>query len=405
MLPLIITVIIDIMGSNITLPLLPALLISSGNILLPAGFDESCRYMLYGLCMAAWPLGIFLGTPYLSSLSDTYGRKRILILALLGTAIALIVSALSIIAGSFLLFLLSRFVNGFFSGTFSIAQASVSHMSENYHDKLRKLGWLSFAGTIGAMLGPLLSGYLVKNGHSGLNLSLPFGVAALFCFINITSLYFWFKEPQYLQRASERFQLNRLIQQVYTNLKFIFVDQRTRTCMILFSLLQLGWGAFIQSLPLLLSTQFHLSVHRISLFFMTLAMSLGIAQLTLRPLLTKWLQPMPLFMTAACLLGLSAFILAFSKNLYLTYTLASFSVMIEMIAYTGIISLFSNAVSTTEQGKVMGGTAAIFGITWMISGILTGQLSVIAVPLPMALCGFFTLLSGCIPFKKGLLQS
>src|SRR6185437_15396298 len=146
MFSLILTVIIDVMGSNLVLPLLPLLLIQSNSILLSHHhFSESTHYILYGLCMAAWPLGIFLGSPYLSGLSDTYGRKRILILALAGTTIAFLLSALAVFIGSFALFVLCRLLSGFFSGTFSIAQASVTHVSQSYQEKIKKLGWLSFA--------------------------------------------------------------------------------------------------------------------------------------------------------------------------------------------------------------------------------------------------------------------
>jgi DHA1 family tetracycline resistance protein-like MFS transporter len=397
MFSLILTVIIDVMGSNLVLPLLPLLLIQSNSVLLPASFSESSRYVLYGLCMAAWPFGIFLGTPYLSGLSDTYGRKRILILALVGTVIAFILSALAVVIGSFVLFMLCRLLSGFFSGTFSIAQASVTHSSQSYQEKIRKLGWLSFAGTIGAIIGPLLSAYLVGSEHFPFAISLPFLMAALLGIINISLLYYGFNEPyQFVVFAN--FQLKQVVVQILTDFRFIFIDARTRHYAILFCLLQTGWGFYIQGLPLLLTETFHLHTHGISLFFMTLAASLGVAQITLRPILAKILKPIHMFIFANALLGLSALLLAFTKNLHVGYILACLSVVIEMIAYTGIISLFSDVVSPTEQGKVMGGTAAIFGLTWMLSGALTGQFAVIWLSLPIAFCSLFTLLAAFLGY-------
>ncbi|MDF2690665.1 MAG: hypothetical protein K0S29_520 [Gammaproteobacteria bacterium] len=398
MFSLILTVIIDVMGSNLVLPLLPLLLIQSNSILLPAGFSESTRYILYGLCMAAWPFGIFLGTPYLSGLSDTYGRKRILILALLGTSIAFVLSGLSIILGSFVLFVLCRLMSGFFSGTFSIAQASISHSSQSYQEKIKKLGWLSFAGTIGAVLGPLLSGYLVGEHHFPFAISLPFWVAALMGILNIALLYYWFNEPyQFVVFAN--FQLKQMLLQILTDFRFIFIDARTRYYAVLFSLLQIGWGFYIQGLPLLLTKVFHLNTHSISLFFMTLAASLGVAQVTIRPIFTRFLKPIQMFVLANALLGVVALLLALTKNLALAYALACLSVMLEMIAYTGIISLFSDVVGSTEQGRVMGGTAAIFGLAWMLSGVLTGQLAVVWLTLPIACCAVFTILAAILGYN------
>jgi len=386
MLSLIMTIIIDVMGSNLIIPLLPILLIHADSILLPSTYSQSTHFILYGLCMAAWPLGIFLGTPYLSGLSDTYGRKRILILALLGTSVAFLLSGLAIIIGSFTLFVLCRLLSGFFSGTFSIAQASITHTSQSYEEKIRKLGWLSFAGTIGAIIGPVLSGYLVGTQHSHFGISLPFWVAAILGLINISLLYVWFNESS-LPVVFGKFQLKRALTQIFTDFRFIFVDERTRPCMILFGLLQVGWGFYIQALPLFLSAQYHLNVHGISLFFMTLAMALGMAQLILRPVLVRLLKPVVLFTTAIFLLGILSIGLALNSTLLFAYIFAAISVVLEMMAYTGIISLFSDAVGPTEQGKVMGGTAAIFGLSWMLSGALIGKLALIWLPLPIFCCG------------------
>jgi MFS family permease len=399
MFSLILTVIIDVMGSNLVLPLMPVLLIQSNSILLPTAADESTRYILYGLCMAAWPFGIFLGTPYLSGLSDVYGRKRILILALLGTTIAFIVSGISVILGSYVLFMLCRLISGFFSGTFSIAQASITHNSPSYQEKIRQLGWLSFAGTVGAIIGPVLSGYLVGNQHSSLAISIPFWVAAILGIINISLLYYWFDEPsQFVVFAN--FQLKQAVVQILTDFRFIFIDARTRYLAILFSLLQFGWGFYIQGLPLLLNQVYHLNTHGISLFFMGLAASLGLAQITIRPIITRFLRPLHIFIISNALLGFFALLLSLNKNSSIGHLLACLSVVVEMLSYTGIISLFSEAVSTTEQGKVMGGTAAIFGLTWMVSGALTGQLAVIWLPLPIACCAFFTFLAACMAIKN-----
>ncbi|MDO8953364.1 MAG: MFS transporter [Gammaproteobacteria bacterium] len=398
MFALIMTVIIDVMGSNLVVPLLPILLIQSNSILLPVGYSQSAHYFLYGLCMAAWPLGIFLGTPYLSGLSDTYGRKRILLLALIGTSLAFLLSAFAILFSSFMMFIFCRAMSGFFSGTFSIAQASVTHTSQSNKEKIHKLGWLSFAGTMGAVIGPLLSGYLVGRHHSHFGVSLPFWVAALLGLANCSLLYYWFNEPAKTV-VFGNFQLKRAIIQVLTDFRFIFVDARTKSCMILFTLLQIGWGFYMQALPLVLSARFHLSTHGISLFFVTLAGSLGVAQITLRPLMAHFLKPMQIFVISSLLLGLLACLLSFTTNLHLAYIFAALSVMVEMMAYTGIISLFSDAVSATEQGKVMGGTAAIFGLSWMLSGALSGQLAIIWLPLPIACCGVFTLLAGLVALK------
>lgn len=407
MIPLIITIIIDVMGSNIILPLLPALLMQPHIGLLPNIMNDTTRYIFYGVCVALWPLGIFIGTPYLSGLSDSYGRKKILILALLGTAITLLLSAVSVLLSSFILFAFCRFLSGVFSGTFSVAQASATHMSQSYKEKMRRLGWLSFAGTVGAIIGPILSGFLVGYHPTLWQLSLPFFVAAGLAFLNIGLLYINFHEPEPTGIIEKRFNFKRFFNGIYINIIFIFVDKRLRLYMILFCLIQIGWGAYIQGLPLLLSEKFHLHTPGISKVFMCLALALGIAQATLRSIVTKYLQPLQIFMISSVILAIFAFLLTTTSTLLMAYLYAGTSVIFEMLAYTGIISLFSDAVNPNEQGKVIGGTGAIFGLAWMISGIFTGQLAALSVLLPIFLCGGFTLAAGLLPIlwrssKQGL---
>ena len=80
---LIITVMIDVMGMGLIFPILPSLFLSNNSPFLSMTASISMRHVFYAIGIAFWPIGAFFGAPYLGKISDTIGRKKVLILSLL----------------------------------------------------------------------------------------------------------------------------------------------------------------------------------------------------------------------------------------------------------------------------------------------------------------------------------
>lgn len=95
----------------------------------------------------------FVGTPILGSLSDRVGRKPMLLLSLLGTAIANLVASLTPVP--WLLFL-ARILDGITGGNNSIAQAIVSDITDEAQ-RTRALGIFGAVFRLGFVAGPPLS--------------------------------------------------------------------------------------------------------------------------------------------------------------------------------------------------------------------------------------------------------
>ena len=95
------------------------------------GTDQSPFHHLYwrpeialGIAMACFPIGEVVGSPLLGDLSDSLGRRKILIGGTFASVFSLTLCALSLWWGCFATFLLGQFLAGFFSGsdtTFSVA--------------------------------------------------------------------------------------------------------------------------------------------------------------------------------------------------------------------------------------------------------------------------------------------
>tara|TARA_R110000737_G_scaffold317535_1_gene328235 strand:- start:4656 stop:5927 length:1272 start_codon:yes stop_codon:yes gene_type:complete len=119
--------------------------------------------ILLGIVLAIYPLGVILGSSVLGAASGIYGRKKTLIITLTLTVIGYILSALAVIAESFLLLILARFVTGIFSGNISIAKAVAVDLSPTL-DKTYTFNLVNATSYLGWLLGPLAGGLLAVYG-------------------------------------------------------------------------------------------------------------------------------------------------------------------------------------------------------------------------------------------------
>ena len=128
--------------------------------------------LLLGIALMINPLGLLIGSAVLGSMSDRFGRRRLLLLTALGGAVGHGLSALALLHQSYPLFLLARFATGLLEGNGAILRAM---LAERLSGGLRNhaLSWLNGAFHLGWLFGPLLAGFTV-----GFGITLPFTIAA-----------------------------------------------------------------------------------------------------------------------------------------------------------------------------------------------------------------------------------
>jgi multidrug resistance protein len=158
------TIFIDFAGFGVILPLLPfwAQRLGAG----PVGV---------GLVLTSYALAQFLFTPLLGTLSDRYGRRPIILAALLIEALSL---ALSALAGSLPILLVARFIGGLGASNIGSAQAVVADVTPA-EGRARGMGLIGAAIGLGFVVGPALGGVLAPLGTA-----VPFWVAMLVALAN-----------------------------------------------------------------------------------------------------------------------------------------------------------------------------------------------------------------------------
>lgn len=149
-----VTIFIDAIGFGLIMPVLPQLLMNVGKIELSAAIEIGAWM---GLAMA---LATFFAAPVMGNLSDRFGRRPVLLMALAGLAIDYMLLAL---AHTLPLVFLGRVISGVFGGSYAPAQAAIADITAP-EQRARTYGFVSAAFGVGFVLGPAVGGLLGELG-------------------------------------------------------------------------------------------------------------------------------------------------------------------------------------------------------------------------------------------------
>jgi MFS family permease len=185
---LMITAMVDMVGVLMILPLLPffAQRLGAGGLTV-------------GLLVSSFSVAQLLSAPLWGKLSDRYGRRPVLMIALGSSALAYIVFGF---AQSLFLLFVSRIVQGAGGGTVGVIQAYVADATKP-EERTKALGWLSAATNFGVAIGPALGGYAATLGKEQVSAgswpgwagsAAPGIAAALLCLVNM--LFAWKYLPE-----------------------------------------------------------------------------------------------------------------------------------------------------------------------------------------------------------------
>jgi DHA1 family tetracycline resistance protein-like MFS transporter len=385
---LMITIAVDIMGLGLIFPIMPDLIFDQTHGLLPMVLTHTERNLYYGLLMAIWPLGLFLGAPYFGDMSDKIGRKTAIFICLLGTVASYVMCGIAVSYHLFWLSIACRFLAGLFGGNFTIAQALMLDISTPL-TKARNLSMVTLAASMGFVVGPLITSVSTLPGMgSFFNLTTPFYVAAVVALINAVSvLYFLPKMPATNPTAK----LN-LFKGIVIFLD-VLSDKRTRPMLIVLLLMNLGWGFYFSALPLLLHNLYHYTSSIIALFFAVLAMGNVAGTMIVQPWLLKRYSMRVAGLLAIGVLTILMLFVLWVAHPAVEWVVVALAGQSQLIFYTVIMTFLSNRVDGFEQGKAMGGAGAAMSASWMITGLLTGVLITSSVLLPFEAGAVLLLLS------------
>ncbi len=172
------TVLVDVIGFGIVIPILPYYVTEFG-----------ASPVVVTLLFASFSFCSFLSAPLLGAWSDRLGRRPILILSILSTATGWFVFASARVI--WVLFL-GRIIDGLAAGNFTIAQSYIADISGDDRERTKNLGLISAVFGVGFLLGPIIGGLLSQVSHS-----FPFWMAGLMASVNCALAVFLLPETHH----------------------------------------------------------------------------------------------------------------------------------------------------------------------------------------------------------------
>lgn len=182
-----ITMLIDIIGIGIIIPVIPKLLQELNH----SDISEAAK--LGGWLAFAYAFTQFLFAPFMGNLSDRFGRRPVLLISLMAFAVDYLVLAL---APTVTWLFVGRIIAGITGASISTAMAYISDVSTP-ENKAKNFGLVGAAFGIGFIIGPVIGGLLGQYGSR-----VPFYAAAILCFVNF--IYGYFVLPESLKPEKRR---------------------------------------------------------------------------------------------------------------------------------------------------------------------------------------------------------
>lgn len=387
-LPLLLVIMIDMLGVGLIFPIISPLFMETQFGILPENASLISRNVLFSITMGIFSFFLLFGAPFCGDLSDRIGRKKTLLLCLLGTALGFFLCGLGIIYKSVTILLMGRALTGFAGGSQSLAQASMADISS--HDK--KTTYLSLTpmvASIGFVIGPMLGGYFSQGLLSQwFGFATPFFVASILAILNSIYLIYSFKET-FQPNLQAKFSLTKGIT-IFTD---AFKHKEILAVLSIFLCMQLAWGLYIQYVSLFLAQQYAFDSNKLAYFLSYLAVLFGFSLLVILPICLRYFSAKALTLWSLILMSIGLLGMALIQSEWAQWFFVIPGSVGASMGYALLLTLASDVVDKDSQGWAMGVMGAAFAMAWLLSGFACGAIAYIQPYLPFVLATVLGVLS------------
>jgi DHA1 family tetracycline resistance protein-like MFS transporter len=330
-------------GMTIVFPLLP--------FLIGKYFPASQVVVGMSVFASAYALCAFFAAPFFGAMSDSNGRKIVLVISLLGSVAGYVLLG---VGGALWVLLLGRIIDGLTAGNISTLFAYIAD-STKPAERTKWFGYVGGAMGIGTMIGPAIGGSL-----SVISISAPFFVTAgIFAVCAVTTCFF-LPESLPSENRAKTFSLKSI--NIFTGFRDLFLIKNIKELFLI-------GGFFYASLE---TYQFNFSVFAKDVYLWgptvigAMLSIAGVCDIASRALLLPALlkkhseKNIGTFGLLGLCIGLACLLLSF-------FVSSIFLVAISIIFITFGEGLFdptyngrlSNSVKEVDQGKLQGANQSL----------------------------------------------
>ena len=383
---------LDLVGIGIIIPIIGPLFLDPNGGIFPSHYLLHIKTILLGFLMAAYPFAQFFGAPLLGGLSDRYGRKKILLLSLLGTFAGYVLFAVGIMEKSIIILFISRLLDGFTGGNISIVMSTIADVS-NEKEKTKNFGLVGMAFGLGFILGPFLGGKLADPSLvSWFSYATPFWFCALVTCLNIILVLYRFKET-----IKKKVHKPIGLFTGFHNMKKAWQMKNVRVMFGVIFLLTIGFNFFTQFFSVFLIEKFHFTQSMIGEYFAYIGIWIAISQGLVTRQISKKVQPHKVLRVAMIGLSIALALLLLPRGAYILYFISPLIAIFQGLILPNYNTLVSNLADPSAQGEIMGINQSMQSLAQTIPPVISGFIVTLHMNMPI-LVGSIATLAGWFVF-------
>lgn len=311
---------------------------------------------------------VFFAAPGLGALSDRYGRRPLLLICLLGSAIGYLVFG---IGGALWVLFAGRIIEGITGGSISTIFAYFADITPR-EQRTKYFGWISAVAGVGSAIGPTVGGLLARFGYS-----VPMYCGAVITLLNF--IYGMLYMPESLNKDNQLKEIPIVRLNPFTQLLNVLSIKNLKRLLISAFLLWIPNGALQAVFSQFTIDTFHWEPAIIGLMFSIMGVQDILSQGFIMPRLLLKLSDAQI-----AILGMISEIMGYSliaaSALFSFYPFFIAGMFIfgfgDSIFGPSFNGMVSKSVDSSEQGRVQGGSQSIQALARIIGPITGGQIYV-----------------------------
>ncbi|MCC0640959.1 MULTISPECIES: MFS transporter [unclassified Clostridioides] len=316
---------------------------------------------VYAIC-------VFFVAPGLGALSDRYGRRPLLLLCLLGSAIGYLVFG---IGGALWVLFVGRIIEGVTGGSISTIFAYFADITPREH-RSKYFGWVSAFSGVGCVIGPTVGGLLAKFGYS-----VPMYFGAIITLLNV--IYGFLYMPESLDKKNRLKSITLARLNPFIQLANVLSVKNLKRLLLSAFLLWIPNGSLQSVFSQFTIDTFNWKPALIGLVFSIMGIQDIISQGFIMPKLLRKLSDAQI-----AILGMVSEIIGYSfiaaSALFSFYPIFIVGMFIfgfgDSIFGPSFNGMLSKSVDSSEQGRIQGGSQSIQSLARIIGPIIGGQIYV-----------------------------